>query len=422
MKKIILLFFVVVSNIFAIENYDFPYKDSLVATIVGSSTLMMENVSQYDRISVGEYELEIKPNFIFPESLWYQEDFNFSLVKQKKEAPLIFLIAGSGSTHNSAKMKMFQRIFYDAGYHVISISSSLSTNFILNASETRTPGYLPQDSKDIYKIMQAAYERVKGKIKVSDFYLVGYSLGATQAAYVSYIDETEKKFDFKRVFMINPAVDLVSSSLRFDVMLDKNVRKEDIGKLIDKVINEITPKLRGTQVALSEETIFKLFSTGEMPQKEMEILVGLVFRLISIDLNYLVDLLNNRKVYVKEPVEKFDSLFKYFERLNFASFKDYLDKEFLPYYKEKNLTEKEIYAGVKLNSIENYLKSSNKIAVVTNADELILDKNEIIFLQKTFGRRMILYPYGGHCGNMYYTPNVKNMLHFLSSGVLTNGN
>ncbi|MGL5578490.1 MAG: serine/threonine protein kinase, partial [Fusobacteriaceae bacterium] len=72
----------------------------------------------------------------------------------------------------------------------------------------------------------------------------------------------------------------------------------------------------------------------------------------------------------------------------------------------------------KINIIEDYLRNSKKIAVVTNADDLILDKEDLNYLKSVFGERIIIFPKGGHSGNMYYGPNVKTMLDYLENGVL----
>lgn len=85
---------------------------------------------------------------------WYNEGFKFSLVSQNKKAPLVFLLAGTGSAHNSIRMEYFQRIFYDAGYHVVSISSPMNSNFVINASTSKMPGMIVEDSEDIYKVMK----------------------------------------------------------------------------------------------------------------------------------------------------------------------------------------------------------------------------------------------------------------------------
>lgn len=57
-------------------------------------------------------------------------------------------------------------------------------------------------------------------MEISDYYLVGYSLGGTEAGILSWIDEREKSFNFKRVFMINPAVDLYKSAQKLDRYMD----------------------------------------------------------------------------------------------------------------------------------------------------------------------------------------------------------
>ncbi|MDO4589471.1 MAG: serine/threonine protein kinase, partial [Fusobacterium sp.] len=63
------------------------------------------------------------------------------------------------------------------------------------------------------------------------------------------------------------------------------------------------------------------------------------------------------------------------------------------------------------------LKTSDKIVAVTNRDELILNDDDFKFLKETFKDRLIIYPYGGHCGNMFYSENVDVMLKYLKEGV-----
>ncbi|MGL4402710.1 MAG: serine/threonine protein kinase [Fusobacteriaceae bacterium] len=423
MKKYILLFSIFLKIlIFAQEisekAYDYPYEDPYIATIVGSSTLMMGGVS--DKIPVENYTLENYAEKKIPESLWYQKGFKYSLVKQKGKAPLVFIIAGTGATYNSKRMIYFQRILYDAGYNVISITSPINMNFILNTSAEGLPGLLANDSKDIYRVMQEAYNGVKDKIQVSDFYVMGYSLGAAQAAYVSYLDEQDKKFQFKRVYMMNPPVDMYKSGVKLDKLLDENIEndKRNIKKLLDEVFEEISKQTKGANIELSEAAIYSLFTNKILSVEKMKSLIGLAFRISSVDLNYVTDLISERGNYVKGPVGKYESTFKYFENINFANFQDYLEKIAVPHYLEKGIGKEEILEGVKINIIEDYLKNSKKIAVATNVDDLILDAEDLEYLKSVFGERIIIFPKGGHSGNMYYEPNVKTMLNYLENGVL----
>ena len=71
-----------------------------------------------------------------------------------------------------------------------------------------------------------------------------------------------------------------------------------------------------------------------------------------------------------------------------------------------------------LRVIEDYLRTSPKIAAVTNADELILNEKDINYLKDVFKDRLVIYPKGGHCGNMFYKENVDVMLKFINEGVL----
>ena len=419
MKKIIgALLILVFSNLFG--EYKYPFKNPYMATILGSSTLMTEGVSE--AVPTKVYKVKLPNSKEPPENLWYNGKFEFSLVHQKEKAPLIFLLAGTGSDYHATRMVLFQRIFYDAGFHVISITSPMHSNFIVNASTNKMPGMIIEDGKDIYKVMKETYNIVKEDIEVSDFYVVGYSLGGTSSAVVSYLDEIEKAFNFKRVFMVNPAVDIYSSAMKLDKELNRYTDDDPkkIGMLIDSVLNKVSSTLKGGYTEITEETIYKLFENDVLSNKDMSQLIGLAFRLTSIDLNYVTDLLNNMGVYVTEPVGKFTNMFPYFEKIDFADFEDYMNRLAYPYYKKKfggNITLNQLLTTTTLKQIENYLKTTDKIVAVTNRDELILNENDFKFLENTFKDRLIIYPYGGHCGNMFYSENVDVMLKFLKEGV-----
>ena len=420
MKKIIVTLMILVFSI-SYGKYEYPFQNPYMATILGSSTLMINGVSE--TVPTKVYKVKLPGSVEVPENLLYNDKFEFSLVPQKEKAPLIFLLAGTGSDYHAARMVFFQRIFYDAGYSVISITSPMHSNFIVNASSNRMPGMIMDDGKDVYNVMKETYKIVKDKVNVSDFYVVGYSLGATEAAVVSYIDETEKAFNLKRVFMINPAVDIYESAVKLDKTLDipTEGKIENLEKLIDKVFNKLSDSLKNGYTEITEELIYRMFAKDQMTDEEMGELIGLVFRLTAIDINYVTDLINDRKVYVDKPVGKFTNMFPYFEKINFAGFEDYMYKLAYPYFDEKmggGVTLEELLQHTKLQQIEGYLKNTDKIAVVTNRDEIILGEKDFEFLEKTFNKRLIIYPYGGHCGNMYYKTNVDVMLKFLKEGVL----
>ena len=423
MKKLlskIVLFIILSLTAF---SYNFPIDDPYSATIIGSATMMTPGVSE--NIPLKVYEIQIKDKKDIPDVFWYASKFKFSFSKQKnKKAPLIFVLAGTGSDYNTTRVKFMQRIFHDAGYHTIAISSQMSQQFMISASSNSVPGLLLEDNKDIYKAMRLAYNKIKDQVEVTDFYIMGYSLGGSNAAVLSYIDEKEKVFNFKRVFMVNPPVDLYNSAVKLDKYLDDYTggKTKGIEKLLNTTLAKVKGGLTSEDANIGADTIYNIVKGDILSDAEKKAYIGLAFRLASTDLNFISDFMTRSHVYTKNPekVNKYTNMKEYFKAVNFATFEDYVNKIGFPYYKKynKDLTTEDLKEKASLRVIEDYLRTSPKIAAVTNADELILNEKDFAFLKDVFKNRLVIYPKGGHCGNMFYKENVDVMLKFLNEGVL----
>ena len=391
MKKLlnkIVLFLILSLTAF---SYNFPIEDPYSATIIGSATMMTPGVSE--NIPLKVYEIQIKDKKEIPDVFWYASKFKFSFSKQKnKKAPLIFVLAGTGSDYSAIRVKFMQRIFHDAGYHTIAISSQMSQQFMISASTNAIPGMLIRDNEDIYKAMKLAYNKIKDQVDVTDFYIMGYSLGGANAAVLSYIDEKEKAFNFKRVFMVNPPVELYDSAVKLDKYLDDYTGGKSAG--IERLLNTTLARVKGGLTSeyanIGADTIYEIVKGDILSDTEKKAYIGLAFRLTSTDLNFISDFITKSHIYTKNPekVDKFTNMKEYFKAVNFATFEDYVNKIGFPY------------------------------AAVTNADELILNEKDIDYLKDVFKDRLIIYPKGGHCGNMFYKENVDVMVKFINEGVL----
>ena len=423
MKKLlnkIVLFLILSLTAF---SYNFPIEDPYSATIIGSATMMTPGVSE--NIPLKVYEIQIKDKKEIPDVFWYASKFKFSFSKQKnKKAPLIFVLAGTGSDYSAIRVKFMQRIFHDAGYHTIAISSQMSQQFMISASTNAIPGMLIRDNEDIYKAMKLAYNKIKDQVDVTDFYIMGYSLGGTNAAVLSYIDEKEKAFNFKRVFMVNPPVELYDSAVKLDKYLDDYTGGKSAG--IERLLNTTLARVKGGLTSeyanIGADTIYEIVKGDILSDTEKKAYIGLAFRLTSTDLNFISDFITKSHIYTKNPekVNKFTNMKEYFKAVNFATFEDYVNKIGFPYYKKynKDFTIEDLKREASLRVIEDYLRTSPKIAAVTNADELILNEKDIDYLKDIFKDRLIIYPKGGHCGNMFYKENVDVMVKFINEGVL----
>ena len=423
MKKLLSKIVLFITLSLTAFSYNFPIDDPYSATIIGSATMMTPGVSE--NIPLKVYEIQIKDKKDIPDVFWYASKFKFSFSKQKnKKAPLIFVLAGTGSDYNTTRVKFMQRIFHDAGYHTIAISSQMSQQFMISASSNSVPGLLLEDNKDIYKAMKLAYNKIKDQVEVTDFYIMGYSLGGSNAAVLSYIDEKEKVFNFKRVFMVNPPVDLYNSAVKLDKYLDDYTggKTKGIEKLLNTTLAKVKGGLTSEYANIGADTIYNIVKGDILSDAEKEAYIGLAFRLASTDLNFISDFMTRSYVYTKNPekVNKYTNMKEYLKAVNFATFEDYVNKIGFPYYKKhnKDYSIEALKREASLKVIEDYLRTSPKIAAVTNADELILNEKDFAFLKDVFKDRLVIYPKGGHCGNMFYKENVDVMLKFLNEGVL----
>jgi len=378
-------------------------------------------------IPVEELELTVHPEREVPDVLWYSQTLRYSLVAQEHASPLIFVIAGTGAAYNSPKMQMLQRAFYQAGFHVVSLSSPTHPNFIVSASTTGIPGHLLDDSRDLYQVMSLVWLQLqRDDIEVTDFYLTGYSLGAAQAAFLSHLDENRKVFNFQKVLMINPPVNLYTSALILDEMLVKNLPggENNVQPFFDEVFEAFAEVYREGEFAdFSSDFLYVAYKNRKLTDSLLAALVGMSFRSHSANMIFTSDVFTNSG-YIKPKnlvLSTSDSLTDYFKVANRVSFEDYFEELFAPYFLQRypRLTKPALIESLGIKGIEEYLRQAKKIGLVHNADDVILGPGDLGYLQDVFGTRSKIFPRGGHCGNIDHKDFVAYILAFFDQGAIS---
>jgi hypothetical protein len=356
-----------------------------------------------------EKKIELRPITSIPEVFWYSSKMKYSLVKQKKKAPLVFVIAGTGASYSSSKMISLQKTLFQQGYHVISLSSPTFSNFIINLdSTTDFPGVLSQDAKNLYGIMQKVYQQVvnENNLETTTFSLTGYSLGGAHAAYISKLDEQEKIFNFEKVVLINPPVSLYNSATILDSYLDLRESGRDAASaMLDDIFSAFAQSYASQKSsAFSHSSIYALFKDAQLSEEELELLIGASFRMSSSDMLFALDVSYNLGglIYKNQNISRFESVTNAMHRSHIVTFGQYFEEVVVPWQLESNpdLTREDLIEQLGLKNIESYLRHSDKISLVTNADDIILAKGEVEYLQDVFGSRAKVFERGGHCGNM----------------------
>ena len=400
--------------------YDYPFTDPYAATVVGTPSKYVEALPE--EVPVKFDTLQMFPERDVPGILWNLAELRYSYLRQKGPAPLIFLIAGTGAGFNSPKMQLMQKAFYQAGYHVISISSPTHPNFIVAASTSGVPGHLEEDSADLYKVMQAIWQKHQKKLDVTDFYLTGYSLGAAQSAFIAKLDEQEQVFNFRKVLLINPPVSLYNSVLILDEMLEHNIPGglDNFNAFYERIVNAFADVYaHGENVEFNNDFLYRAYEYKKPKSDDpLEALIGISFRISSQNMVFTTDVLTKSGYVVPKNLvlRRHDNVRDYAKVLARLSFLDYFRGIFVPHFqaKDPSVTEEQLIETLSLQSIDGYLRNSEKFGLIHNEDDLILEPGEIDYLRDLFGSRATIFPHGGHCGNMAYPDNVSAMVGFFA--------
>jgi pimeloyl-ACP methyl ester carboxylesterase len=398
------------------DGYGYPIPGSYEASIMGTPASLIPEFPGHVRTR--QLILHIFPDRQIPPIFFYDQGLRCTFAYQKQKAPLVFLIGGAGANDRTPNLLTMMKAFYQAGFHVITLPSPSISNFIVTASQSGVPGDLTDDAADLYRAMEAAWKQVEGDIQVSSFNLVGYSLGATQAAFVAKLDEERRVFNFRKVLMINPSVSLYNSVTRIENMLKEipgGPKKQGI--FFNRMLTKFSQYYRyGNFVAINENFLYSIYAEKLFSHEETAGLIGLSYRIGLAGMVFSSDVMTNSGYVVPKNrvLSPNDSLFDYFLVSSHLSFFDYFNEYLYPYFQKKRpgLTKQEFIASQDLRSIEGYLKSSAKFGVMTNENDFILTKAELDYLRQLFGERAKIYPRGGHLGNLEYKDNLAYMVAF----------
>jgi len=403
----------------ATEPYGYPFDDPFVATVVGTPE---EDKAKFTiDVPTKRDSLTVFKDRKVPDFLFYEAKLRYSL--QKKPAPLVFLIAGTGGAYNGGYISAQAKAFYAAGFHVVSLSSPTIPNFIVAASKTSVTGHAVRDAEDLYRVMELIQAKLLKKTEITDYFVTGYSLGGFNAAFVSWLDEQRKVFNFRKVLLINPPVSLYSSISLLDRMLENIPGGVDnFATYYNGIVTSFGQiYVRAKRLDFSEDFLYQVYEALQPKNEQLAALIGLSFRFSSAHLAFASDVMTNYG-YVKPKNVRFTRNTDpgvYRAVVFRLGFTDYFHDYFYPYYKnlDPSLDRHRIVEEMSLTYIEDYLRNADKIEVMHNRNDLILEAGEIDFFPRVFGERAKIYPTGGHLGNMEYKDNVEYMVNVFKSAV-----
>jgi hypothetical protein len=400
--------------------YEYPFTDPFEATVVGLPVPELRADLPDVKLRTGYLPKTVDREI--PKALWYNARIPYLYALQRGPAPLVFVIAGTGGGHNTDKNRLLMRALYGAGMHVVGLASPSHAGFITAACTTGVPGYLELDAQDLYRVMRDVRTRLRADDRITDFYLTGYSLGGSHAAYVAKLDRDQQALGFSRVLLINPPLSLYSSVSRLDRMIQSVPGGIDnfpqfFRTLVDRVSEAYQESDR---VAFDESIIFKAYEKDPPGPDTLAGLIGAAFRISASNLIIASDMVTRFgfALPANATVTRTSSLTPFLQVTTRTGFTDYYHEMYFPFYQQRqpSLTRESLAERQTLNAIERFLRETQYIGVVHNEDDVILEPGEIDFFRDVFQQRAIIYPRGGHMGNLSYRDNVRDIVAFFTEG------
>ncbi len=328
-------------------------------------------------------------------------EMQYKLWLQEKNAPIVYIIPGLGTHYTGVTVTAFAEIFYLKGYSVVVISSVFNWEFNQSASTVLTPGYTIQDSEDIYNALFMINNKLNREYpeRISEKYLVGYSLGGLETLYIADIESKitdGNKIGFKRYLALNPPVDLLYAMNKIDGFY---------GNSSSWTPNQISKKLTKAGKVFNNFKNNKLNSSDDLPftSEEAQYVIGLTFHLTLSELIFSICQQDNLGI-INTDYSWFsrDDVYKEIDAYNYFS---YLNIFLKKYYKTKfgidfNLEEFSNSSGLKF--ISDTLKNNSSVRIIHTADDFTVSDNDMNWLESTMSYKMILINHGGHLGYLFY--------------------
>jgi pimeloyl-ACP methyl ester carboxylesterase len=391
----------------------------LRATVFGTPPQDMASLPA--KVPLSEINAELPWRLPVPRILWFDAKLRVWFSAQDKPAPLAIVISGTGGDGNTKTISVLRAALYGAGYHVLTMPSPTSPEFIVSASSTGVAGDLMQDGQDLYAAMQEIIAHLPRKIRITDIDVVGYSLGGTNAAIVKSIDAAEHKLRIHRVVMINPPVSLFSSVGRLDRLFAATIGAGDQGVelLYRRLYAQIANLYRASdRLELDENFLLSAGAATLQTDADFSAAIALTFRLQLVDMFFIGDLYAKTGLFTdpKHPPKVSDSLEDIQRELRAKPFADYFTQVFAPYYLKRrpDATSASLIASNRLDIITDALRDDGDYYAQATDNDLIINKRELAWLQDALGARIIVYDHGGHLGEVGDRAQVADMLDMLS--------
>jgi hypothetical protein len=335
----------------------------------------------------------------------------FTSWMQKSPAPVVYIVPGLGAHRLENAPLVLAELAYDEGFSAVCVSSAFHPEFMENASTAALPAYSPVDAHDLHVALTQIDQRLDALYpnRLGAKVLMGFSLGAFHSLLIASGDRANPQplLKFDRYVAIDPPVNLMFGIAQ-----------------LDKFYNSPLAWPAAVRSQTMQATFEKAFALAKEPPAgaaapaalnfdadESRFLIGSGFRFILRDVIYSSQRRNNQGV-LKAKLNESRREPAYEEILQY-SYEDYIQKFAAPYYLARGVDladYRTMMAAGDLYAHERALKDHANIRVIANRNDILMNAQDVTWLQQTFDpSRITLFDQGGHGGNLA-TPEVQRAI------------
>lgn len=332
--------------------------------------------------------------------------FTYRLQKNKN-APLIFIIPGTGGTAEASGALYLAEQLHKLGYHAITLDNAFSWTFTVAASRSSLPGYTPHDAEDLYKAMQKISQTLveKEDLNPLSYSLLGYSLGGLQGVFLHRLDQKERKFNFQKVLVVNPPLNLMHAASQLDQMYhvgDSLTRGRKL-TVFNRVLEVGGKYIHSGKNFSDPRLLASAFEELNFNNKDLAYLIAGSFRDNLRDVIFASQQVHDLKI-LKSPVSRYNRDQRYDEARTFG-FTQYIKQFVLPQVQKEKAISLDIAAlneGASMYQLGDYIQNHKNLFLIHSSDDFILKEGDIAWIQEKFKDRALIFPIGGHCGLMNF--------------------
>lgn len=395
------------------QAYNYPYKNADVASLTLSimkSKYQGKGLLPKHIQSLSVPVIDGRNNTYLVEG---RGDFRFYFYGQKKDAPLIFIIADLNGNMSSGYMSYEAELFYENGFNVVTISSAFFWNFVVSSSRTALPGVTDEDAQDMYLAMQKALEKVKSihKSKITRIAAMGMGLGGLELAHISAIENKERKLGIERYLLVNPVVNILHMITQIEtrVALALELGMPKVNYIKDRAFNFVVDTMSSQQDVTKPDFFLNLDKKFVLSEKEYTFLSGAVFRMSIGDTIMAGQLVHDRGV-LKSKLSRWKRQDR-IDEISELGFVGYMKKILVPEFSKKYPKLLDLLRHANFNFVRADVMNNQNIFLMHNADDFLVDADQIDYLKTLVApERTKIYPLGGHLGNLWFEQNKNDRL------------